>query len=310
MRNIRIDLAKGIGIILVVWGHWLPNPPFFREIFLFHMALFMIISGSFFKLNKGFDYIFNRTIKLLIPVVFFFILFTTLSIIRSQIGSEKESLFYILSFVDIYKPFQRIDPPLWFLISLLINSILLFSVKSINQKYIIIISLILSFIATKCNQLPLYLNQTLATFPFFYMGFLFKDYIKGEFVNYKLLLLNILVFLLILIVNTHNINIHELEFGNNFIFYIGAGISGSLIVIDLCKSCKKYPNIIIQLGCNSLMIMCIHQPIRIYFIQSLNYIDIKLQYIRFIFEFFFFIILLLVSHYIGLFLKRRISFFN
>ena len=282
MRNIKIDLAKGIGIILVVWGHWLSNPPFFREIFLFNMALFMIISGSFFKNNSDSYYIINRTIKLLIPVVFFFIIFTILSIIRTQIGNIKEPLFYIFSFVDIYKPFHKIDPPLWFLISLLINSILLYYVKNINQKYIIVLSLILSFIATKCNQLPLYLNQTLATFPYFYCGFLFKNYIRGG-INYKFLLLNISVFTFLVIVNTHNINIHELEFGNNFIYYISAGISGSMIVIDLCKLLKTYPNIIVRFGCNSLMIMCIHQPLKGYIFLILNYIDIQSKYIRFTF---------------------------
>lgn len=45
-RNLSIDNAKGIGILLVVWGHFLvPDPPLFKEIFYFHMPLFFIIAG-------------------------------------------------------------------------------------------------------------------------------------------------------------------------------------------------------------------------------------------------------------------------
>ena len=47
-RNLSIDNAKGIGILLVVWGHFLvPDPPLFKEIFYFHMPLFFIIAGCF-----------------------------------------------------------------------------------------------------------------------------------------------------------------------------------------------------------------------------------------------------------------------
>lgn len=45
-RDISIDIAKGIGIILVVYGHL--ACPVAREIFLFHMPLFFLLSGYFF----------------------------------------------------------------------------------------------------------------------------------------------------------------------------------------------------------------------------------------------------------------------
>lgn len=46
-RDKRIDVAKAIGITLVVWGH--AGGPYSSMIFRFHMALFFILSGWCFK---------------------------------------------------------------------------------------------------------------------------------------------------------------------------------------------------------------------------------------------------------------------
>ena len=63
MNNKRIewlDIAKGIGILLVILGHCLNiNQRSFHLIFTFHMPLFFLLSGyvfkdkvPFFKFNK------------------------------------------------------------------------------------------------------------------------------------------------------------------------------------------------------------------------------------------------------------------
>lgn len=57
-RNTTIDVAKGLGIILVVLGHnWiaLDNRELFRVIFSFHMPLFFFLSGIFLKESDCFS---------------------------------------------------------------------------------------------------------------------------------------------------------------------------------------------------------------------------------------------------------------
>ena len=53
-RDSSIDIAKGVGIILVVFGHDTLCPSIIRNvIFSFHMPLFFILSGYFYK-DKNF----------------------------------------------------------------------------------------------------------------------------------------------------------------------------------------------------------------------------------------------------------------
>ena len=49
-RDIRIDIMKGIAIILMVYGH--SGAPLKNFIYLFHMAVFFMISGYLFDEKK------------------------------------------------------------------------------------------------------------------------------------------------------------------------------------------------------------------------------------------------------------------
>lgn len=86
-RNIQLDIAKGIGILFVVYCHSIEifNNEFpFRFFYLFHMAFFFILSGYFFKekyvlnLKNIKDFIYKRAKKLLIPYLTFNIVFCLL----------------------------------------------------------------------------------------------------------------------------------------------------------------------------------------------------------------------------------------
>lgn len=69
-----IDIAKGMGILLVVWGHIFLTGVSHRVIYAFHMPLFFLISGMLFKRDKfgGFvDFLKRRAKRLLVPFVIY-----------------------------------------------------------------------------------------------------------------------------------------------------------------------------------------------------------------------------------------------
>lgn len=67
-----IDIAKGIGIISVILGH-LRTPLYISEmIFSFHMPLFFVISGYFYKERKLKNFIFLKYKSLILPYIYLF----------------------------------------------------------------------------------------------------------------------------------------------------------------------------------------------------------------------------------------------
>lgn len=48
-RNVSLDFAKGIGMILVVYAHIVFFEPMLTIVYSFHMPLFFVISGILFN---------------------------------------------------------------------------------------------------------------------------------------------------------------------------------------------------------------------------------------------------------------------
>lgn len=76
-RDLSFDIAKGIAIFLMVFGH--TSLPKFAStwIYSFHMPLFFLISGVFFspeKYKEWYDFFVTKGKTLLIPYFFYFII--------------------------------------------------------------------------------------------------------------------------------------------------------------------------------------------------------------------------------------------
>lgn len=72
-----IDIAKGIGILMVVWAHILLTGPSHRFIYAFHMPVFFLLSGMVFSREKYASFgAFHckRAKRLLIPYVIYSVL--------------------------------------------------------------------------------------------------------------------------------------------------------------------------------------------------------------------------------------------
>lgn len=79
-RKSWIDIARGIGILLVVLGHVTKNEDTVKLIYSFHMPLFFFLSGYLFDRNQ-YDirtFVTRKAKNLLIPYLFFYLLTLTL----------------------------------------------------------------------------------------------------------------------------------------------------------------------------------------------------------------------------------------
>ena len=65
-----IDIAKGLGLIFLIYGH-IANNLFTQWIYTFHSPLFFFLSGFLFSSRKNFnDFLISKTNSLLIPYLF------------------------------------------------------------------------------------------------------------------------------------------------------------------------------------------------------------------------------------------------
>ena len=69
-----LDIARGLGILMVVWAHILLTGWTHRMIYAFHMPLFFLLSGMVFKREKYHsfgDFFVHRAKRLLVPYVIY-----------------------------------------------------------------------------------------------------------------------------------------------------------------------------------------------------------------------------------------------
>jgi len=194
-RDYSWDVLKSFLIVLVILGHWLEyglkngtNLISYNFIYLFHMPLFILISGLFS--SKKDKYQFRKSI---------------MSLIETYIVVQV--LYVLTSFFLQHKPFtwQQLYTPnaaAWYLLSLISwRSI----IQVIPDRFLysncffavsILLSLMVGFLPFE-NELSI--QRTIAFLPFFLCGFLFKEKIRigSESIIKKIVCCSLLFFIFI-----------------------------------------------------------------------------------------------------------------
>jgi fucose 4-O-acetylase-like acetyltransferase len=189
-RNRTLDIAKGLGIFLVVLGHnWIVshgNREIFRVIFSFHMPLFLFLSGIFLNESNTFnEFSISRGHSLLKP---YFTTLTILGLIKlfSDLFNNKNFLsnFFIYAEGVLYGTGKTIAwPPLWYLPHLFVVSctalLIIKLVASDKLKLLIsVIFLSLGVFLVSPIDLPWGIDLLPISLAFFISGYLCRNLIK------------------------------------------------------------------------------------------------------------------------------------
>lgn len=257
-----IDIAKGIGIILVYFGHIPPTPDIKTFIYSFHMPLFFFLSGIFMD-EKKYDFksfFISRCKTLLIPLF----TFATFSII---VGFIRQGGFHHLQW----------SGPLWFLYILFFVEVFIFYVwknlywisHSSLLKHIVCLSLfVIAFIVDNHHiHLPLDFNVVpLASF-FFVVGNLLSVQIKNRLLNSSTRIELLAAFLLLIGIifytwcTQDQTNVHKSHIADGIYGYLIAfsGICVTLIVSKYVAKTNMYLyDFLLFCGRNSLVIYGTH----------------------------------------------------
>lgn len=281
-----IDIAKGIGIILVVFGHVIRGDnypiPFAQQIcysiFSFHMPLFFIISGLCIKETKEFNLpTVKKMVKAyLIPYVVWTVVFIVLFQFEAVMKGTSILRFDNALFAHAISPCGL--APLWFLIALFFSEIITLSLKPfLNRTMVFIVllvflsmlTLVLSvwgFLIPNLNLVALnYLVGLCRIFPttfFVILGYGLKKKL-GKCVGWNLKKRTIVIIILICLqtllccIENDNIDIHLFFVGNQLLYFPKA-IIGSLIILLFSQGIHS--RLLTTIGNKTKEIMILHYP--------------------------------------------------
>lgn len=282
----EIDVLKGIGIILVVLGHLkLPNE-MTKFIFSFHMPLFFFVSGFVFKPKNSFDFIRDKFKRILVPYFVFSAITFLLYYIPNYSNSELNVIDFVIGTLlgvsdDYYLSWNVV---LWFLPSLFFINVLFNFLYNYKNTYFIIVALfIISLSFLKDNTtlfLPFHIGSALIMIPFFILGYLLKQQYPKFISILKnkeiiLILLSLLIFLIGTIFSYNNDKLPDVRIhiiGDVFLFYTGALLT-ILGLLGLARVLQS--RVLIWLGMNSLIIMCVHLKLRSVVTAMSNYLPFE-----------------------------------
>lgn len=124
-RDPSFDILKGIGIIMVVVGHYSAlNPVIFNVIFSVHMPLFFIVAGYFLKPNTDLFATLRKDVKrLIMPYLLTMVVLIAYNIVVHGLLYHEGAKIVPILRATIFPSLLRMDPdcpsiPVWFLLAL------------------------------------------------------------------------------------------------------------------------------------------------------------------------------------------------
>lgn len=261
-RQNWIDVLKGIGIILVVFGHVYSKNPVSIWIYSFHMPLFFALSGFIFaaySYNKKVsfkDYFIKKLKSLIVPFILF-------------------RMILVLYWLAVERHFRELDlGPIWFLPVLFAAEIITYFINlKRNPAFNGIFAVIclaalyalkrLSFDNTAVGD---WVMITLNGMCWYNFGILI-GYAAAKkplaLSKWAVLPAVIVLFCASIFLSQYNgmVSMYSSVFGNYFI-YIAESIIGILFILLLCKFFFTKNKAIEFLGKNTIIILATHEPIK------------------------------------------------
>ncbi len=283
-----LDIAKALGIIFVVIGH--SGMVIGKFIYLFHMPLFFLISGYFYKDKYSYsflDFLIKRIKSLYIPFLQFELVFLLLHNIFFSLNiysgnpntNAIQGLYsandYLKNAFSIlfFNGTELLLAPLWFLTVLFIVNIMFWLISKIALTYGEGCKLILTLLCfcfgnffTKIKFgiinsivfVPEAINVSMVAVFIFYLGYLYRQYEhKVDFNSKQLLLISVLILLLLR-------EYGEMDMRRNFYpdpaFMLTGTILGTYLTFYISKhiSNRRIIYILSYVGKNTIPIMALH----------------------------------------------------
>lgn len=301
-RIAYVDILRSGGIIAMIIGHIGFGSLIGHFIHAWHMPLFFLISGYFYKKkNTQFsDYVCRKARSLLIPYFCIGLLNSLIYAITLFINrpSNCHNIFQLvidslldLVFVNYYLPLAG---ALWFLMALFVANVLYFILdKTISNRYLLLFTVsVLSFIGCTINifldfRLPWSLDAAFVGIGFIHIGRNLKIFSQKHNVfsiRLSLLLLLNLICLILIFVNGY-VNMRDGVYSNIVLFWFNATLAFIVLWNDVkivysffkthsCRFFQISSKWIQSIGSDSIIYLCFNQ---FFIIAITNILEPKLS---------------------------------
>lgn len=284
-----IDVARGIGIILVVYGHSLSSHSFRYLIYAFHMPLFFFLSGLVFTYRKEQSlvaFLKKNAKAILLPYVIFALISLGLWIIdkepsQTEILKQFLSIFYgngnnyLLAFNNI----------LWFLPCLFLTRLGMYLINRVSLRWQVIATVLLLFsligylysLFWAEYKLFFGLETALTAIVFFGAGYLWKTSASivqkhVEHYAFPAFFLFLLICLIFAVLNYQHYGSQvdlRVDRLNNYIYFYLSAFAGTFATLTLSQIIKK-SRVLEYLGKNTLVLFAWHLLLFSYFTRFLS----------------------------------------
>ncbi len=298
-RSEYIDIAKGLGILAVIWGHIIVKHWTGKVVYSFHMPLFFFISGMLFVKEKypafgAFAKVCAR--RLLVPYVCYSVITWGIWalfhwITRSPVDSYWAPLLQTV-LAQGSGQFMVHNSPLWFIPCLFAVEMMYYPISKFKDVWTLVLSIVVCGTSLALERLygdsylltlPWNLDAAMMALPFYALGNLWMRHttlekVDGWVGDHPLISA---VFVLILTAGLvvasfffPVISMGGSYYGNESVFHLRAlfGILSTLVFSSLLAHSgvllhlRRY---LAWLGRTSLDVMCLHVPIKGFLILAL-----------------------------------------
>ena len=269
-----VDAAKGIGILMVMFGHnWLDNR-YCYWFYSFHMPLFFLLAGvTFSDRRTPVDFVWHKAKCLLVPYLFFMVCNLAFrSVLSYSHGDDYDIVSDFLGFV-----LQQRYNYLWFLTTLFLSEILVYILSRcgfLKEKKVctggVLVLVVLHAIGVQTGCINYVWNIDLVPMASAYiiLGKFYNRESQHWFIeknNKNKLIVMVVLFLLSIFVATinytgwGNVDIFRSNYGSLPLFYVAA-ISATYAVVLLLKL-VRISRLLLFLGVNSLLYYGLHRMV-------------------------------------------------
>lgn len=271
-RQEWIDIARGLGMIIVVLGHC--NPPEWLRITIgsFHMPFFFFLTGLVINESRNLldrRYIIKDFIRLIIPYIITVIIIGASLIIMWQEGKNGYySSLLELSVSALYgsgtgRPGIKLIGEIWFLLAMFwsrrIMAVVLSVQKRTTQMCIIGFFVAISILLSKDNVwLPMSIDVAFLAVGFIYAGWMTKKHIE-MIEDTGILLVMMLVYIAARCSSTFGMA--DRNYSSLWYISIPGAIAMSCLLCRLSKGIERVAGLrstLAFIGRHTLLFMCIH----------------------------------------------------